>query len=138
MIKALRIVLIIFGAISILTGLAHIFAPDLLMATMGLEGMPAECSPALYAMAMVGISFIAGGVYLVVAGTRDIVRHIYWVQFAILWAILAVAAGLYSVMQGYVTFEQVMMPVILDAVFFVLLLALYPYRAVRSAARRRK
>jgi hypothetical protein len=138
MIKSLKVVLIIYGAISAVMGVMHIFAPDLLTAMMGLGEMPAACSPALYAMAMVGISFIAGGVYLIVAGTRDIIRHIYWVQFAILWAILAVAAGLYSVMRGYVTFEQVMMPIILDAVFAVALLALYPYRAVRSAARRRK
>lgn len=132
MIKALKIVLIIFGALSILSGLAHIFIPEQLTAMMGFEEMPDVCSPALFAMAMVGVSFIAGGVYLIVAGTRDIIRHIYWVQFAILWAILAVAAAVYSVMLGYVTFDQVMMPMITDAVFFVVLMALYPWRAARE------
>ena len=132
MIKALKVVLIIFGALSILSGLAHIFVPEQLTSMMGLGEMPEACMPALYAMAMVGVSFIAGGVYLIVAGTRDIIRHIYWVQFAILWAILAVAAELYSVFQGYVTFDQAMMPIILDAVFAVALLALYPWRAARE------
>jgi len=132
MIKALKVVLIIFGALSIASGLAHIIAPDQLKSMMGIEEMPAVCEPALFAMAMVGISFIAGGVYLIVVGTRDIIRHIYWVQFAILWAILAVAAGLYSVAQGYVTFDQVMMPIIMDAVFAVAFLVLYPYGKARS------
>ena len=124
MIRGLKIVMIIFGAVSVLSGLAHIFIPDQLIAE--------ACSAALLAMAMVGVSFVAGGVYLIIAGTRDIIRHIYWVQFAILWAILSVAGGLYSVMRGYVTFEQSMMPIIIDAVFAVALLALYPWRAAKQ------
>jgi len=116
--------MIIFGAVSVLSGLAHIFIPDQLISE--------ACSAALLAMAMVGVSFVAGGVYLIIAGTRDIIRHIYWVQFAILWAILSVAGGLYSVMRGYVTFEQSMMPIIIDAVFAVALLALYPWRAAKQ------
>ena len=124
MIRGLKIVMIIFGAVSVLSGLAHIFIPDQLISE--------ACSAALLAMAMVGVSFVAGGVYLIIAGTRDIIRHIYWVQFAILWAILSVAGGLYSVMRGYVTFEQSMMPIIIDAVFAVALLALYPWRAAKQ------
>ena len=129
MLKALKVVLIIFGAISAVMGVLYIFAPGMLMGTMGLEveEMPDAYMPVLYTMAMVGISFIAGGVYLIVAGTRDILRHIYWVQFALLWAILAVAGAMYSVMMGYVTFDQVMMPVIIDGVFFILLMVFYPW-----------
>ena len=129
MLKALKVILIVYGALSAVMGVMHIFAPGMLLSTMGLavEDLPAACMPALYSMAMVGASFIAGGVYLIVAGTRDIMRHIYWVQFALLWAILAVAAGLYSVLMGYVTFNQAMMPVILDSVFFILLMVFYPW-----------
>ncbi|NQT31969.1 MAG: hypothetical protein HQ588_06505 [Deltaproteobacteria bacterium] len=129
MLKALKVILIIFGALTAVMGVMHIFAPGMLLGMMGLavEDLPAACMPALYSMAMVGVSFIAGGVYLIVAGTRDIIRNIYWVQFAILWAILAVAGAVYSVIMGYVTFNQVMMPVITDAVFFILLMAFYPW-----------
>jgi len=100
------------------------------MSAMGLklEEMPDACMPALFSMAMVGISFITGGVFLIIAGTRDILRNILWVQFGLLWSILAVAASVYSVIRGYVTFNQVMMPVIIDGVFFILLMALYPWR----------
>jgi hypothetical protein len=127
MLKALKVILIVFGAISALSGLAHIFMPEQLMAMMGLEELSGACVPALYAMAMVGVSFIAAGVYLIIAGAKDILRHIYWVQFALLWAILAVAGAVYSVFMGYVTFNQVMIPVILDGVFFILLMIFYPW-----------
>jgi hypothetical protein len=129
MLKALKVILIVYGAISAVMGVLHIFAPGMLLSTMGLavEDMPAACMPALYSMAMVGVSFVAGGVYLIVAGTRDILRHIYWVQFALLWSILAVAGAVYSVLMGYVAFDQVMMPVIVDGVFFILLMVFYPW-----------
>ena len=112
------------------SGLMHIFAPETLMSATGLklEEMPDACMPALFSMAMVGISFITGGVFLIIAGTRDILRNILWVQFGLLWSILSVAASVYSVIRGYVTFNQVMMPVIIDGVFFILLMALYPWR----------
>ena len=132
MLHGLKIALILFGAINILSGLAHIIAPNQLSSMMGLGEIPEVCSPAMYAMAMVGISFIAAGVFLIVAG-RDPLRHINWVKFAILWATLAVVAGFYSIIQGYVDFSQVGMVIILDAVFAVAFLALYPYRLARSA-----
>jgi len=129
MIKGLKVILIVYGAILAVMGVLHIFAPGMLLSTMGLavEDLPAACMPALYSMAMVGVSFVAGGVYLIVAGTRDILRHIYWVQFALLWSILAVAGAMYSVIMGYVTFDQVMMSVICDGVFFILLMVFYPW-----------
>jgi len=132
MIQGLRVVLILFGALSILSGLAHIIMPDQLSSMMGFGEIPDVCSPAKYTMAMVGICFIAPGVWLIVAG-RDPLRHITWVKFAILWSLLAVVAGLYSIIQGAVNFSQVGMVIILDTVFAVAFLALYPYRAVRSS-----
>jgi len=129
MLKALKVILIVYGALSAVSGLMHIFAPGMLMSTMGLavEDLPAKWMPTLYSMTSVGVSFVAGGVYLIIAGTKDILRNILWVQFALLWSILAVAAGVYSVFMGYVTFNQAMMPMILDAVFFVLLMVFYPW-----------
>jgi hypothetical protein len=129
MLKALKVILIVYGAISAVMGVLHIFAPGMLLSTMGLavEDMPAACMPALYSMAMVGVSFVAGGIFLIIAGTRDILRNILWVQFALLWSILAVAGAVYSVLMGYVAFDQVMMPVIVDGVFFILLMVFYPW-----------
>ena len=130
--RGLKIALIVYGAIGILVGLALIIAPNQLSIMMGIGEIPDVCSPAMYTMAIVGISFIAAGVFLIVAG-RDPLRHINWVKFAILWAILAVVAGFYSIIQDYVDFSQIGMTIILDGVFAVAFLALYPYRLARSA-----
>jgi hypothetical protein len=126
-VKALKVILIVFGALSAVSGLMHIFAPDMLKAMIGLGEMPEACKPAMMGMVMQGVSFVAAGVYLIIAGTKDILRHIYWVQFALLWAILSVAGEVYAVLMGYVTFNQVMPMIILDAVFFILFLIFYPY-----------
>ena len=129
MIRGLKIALILYGAISILVGLAFIVVPNQVAASMiGLEEMPESM---LYFMMMGGVMDIAVGVWLIVAG-RDPLRHITWVKFAILWCLLAVVAGVYSIIQGVVDFNQVGMMIILDAVFAVAFLALYPWRAARS------
>ena len=127
MLKALKVILIVFGALSALSGLMHIFAPEMLKAMIGLGEMPEACKPALLSMTMVGVSFVAAGIFLIIAGSRDILRNILWVQFALLWSILAVAGAVYSVLMGYVAFNQVMMMVIMDGVFFILLMAFYPW-----------
>lgn len=126
MIKSLKVLLIIWAATGILSGLAMIFIPEQLGAMQG------------YEMAMLGICLIVPSAFLIVAMTRDLLRNILWVQFAIAWAILAVAIGVYSILMGFVTFEQAGMSIIIDGAFAVAFLALYPYRAARGAARRRK
>lgn len=103
------------------------FFPDVIHAMMKLGEMPEACSPGLYALAALGVSLIAGGIFLIIAGTRDILRNILWVQFALLWSILAVAIAVYSVLMGYVTFSQAMGGIITDGVFFILLMAFYPW-----------
>ena len=120
--------MIIYGALSILLGLMLIVAPNQAAIMFGFREITDYTK---YFMALCGISFIAPGVWLVIAG-RDPLRHITWVKFAVLWSILAVVAGLYSIVQGVVTFSQAGTGIILDAIFAVAFLVLYPYRAVRG------
>jgi hypothetical protein len=54
------------------------------------------------------------------------------VKFAILWCILGVVAGVYSIIRGFVDFSQAGMQIVLNAVFAVVLLALYPYRSAKE------
>ena len=129
MMRGLQAALIIYGAISALLGLMLIVAPNQAASMFGF-GEIADYTR--YFMALCGISFIAPGVWLVVAG-RNPLQHITWVKFAILWSILALVAGLYSIVQGVVTFNQAGTGIILDAVFAVAFLALYPYQAARSS-----
>ena len=128
MIRGLKIVMIIWAAIGILLGLAFVFFPTQLGAMQGYEKGPAW-SPYLHAM--LGITFIAIGAFLIVAA-RDPLRNILWVQLVITLTILMVAVEVYSLIRGFVTFEQVGMSIIIDAVFFVVFMALYPWRAARE------
>jgi len=125
--KALKVILIIYGALAFVLGVLQAFFPDVVRAMMNLGEMPDVCSPGLYALAASGISLIAGGIFLIIAGTRDILRNILWVQFALLWSILFVAIAVYSVLMGYVTFDQAMGAIIGDGIFFILLMIFYPW-----------
>lgn len=127
MTKAIKIILIVYGAISVVVGVIQAFFPDLVATIHKLGEMPAACDPGMYALAMSGVSCIAGGIFLLIAGTRDIVRNILWVQFALLWSILTVAISVYTAFMGYVTFAQTMMPIIINSVVFILLMIFYPW-----------
>jgi hypothetical protein len=127
MIKALKVILIIYGALAVILGVLQAFFPGVVRAMMDLGDMPDVCNPGLYALAASGISLIAGGIFLIIAGTRDILRNIAWVQFALLWSILFVAIAVFSVLMGYVDFRQAMGAIITDGVFFILLMVFYPW-----------
>ena len=130
MIRGLKVALILYGALGILFGLAFIFVPRELGTMFGYEhGGPEYIASFL---ASLGVCMIAPSVFII-AAARDPLRHISWVKFAILWAILNAVIDLYSVIQGYVDFSQAGMGIILNAVFAVAFLALYPWRAARSA-----
>ena len=128
MIKALRVVMIVWAAIAILLGLVYIFLPSQFADMIGFEHGPIST---LYLLAMLGVTFVALGAFLIIAA-RDPLKNILWVQFAIAWAILAIAVEASSIGRGFVTFEQVGMGLIIDAVFAVALLALYPWRAAKQ------
>jgi hypothetical protein len=127
MLKALKVILIVYGALAVVMGVLQAFFPNVIHAMLNLGEMPDVCSPGLYALAMSGISLIAGGIFLIIAGSRDILRNILWVQFALLWSILAVAGAVFSALMGYVAFSQAMGSIITDGVFFILLMAFYPW-----------
>jgi len=129
MIKALKVVLIVYGVMGILFGLAFIFVPYELGDILGFEH-GSDYVP--YFLAALGGCFIAPSVFII-AAARDPLRHISWVKFAILWSVLCLVTGLYSVIQGYVDFGQAGMGIIIDAVFAAAFLVFYPWRAARSS-----
>jgi hypothetical protein len=129
MIRGLKIALIVFAVIEILMGLLLVFFPDKLASSGGIHNVTGYLK---YIMALLGICLIVPGSFLIVAG-RDPLRHINWVKFAIVWFILATAAGLYSIVKGDVDFNHAGILIILHAVFALVLLALYPYRRVKGS-----
>jgi hypothetical protein len=136
MLKGLKILIIIWAAIGILIGLGMIFAPQQMGAMQGYatEGVPAYIP---YLLASIGFMLVVSSSFIIAAMTRDLLKNILWVQFAIAGAFFSVVVAAYSMLMGFVTFQQVGVGMIIDGAFFVAFMALYPYRVVRSAARRR-
>lgn len=128
MLKALKVTMIIWGILGILFGLAYIFASREMGAMFGFEEGPAYVG---YMLAGMGGGFISVSVFVIIA-SRDPLRHINWVKFAILWCILGVLVGLYSIIRGYVGFAEAGMGIIIDGVFAVAFLAFYPWRLAPS------
>ena len=126
MLKALKVTMIVYGVIGILFGLAYIFVPRQLGAMFGHEvAFVTELA------AVFGVSLVAIGIFLIIAA-RDPIKHILWVKYAIVFAILSLAAELYSFILGYITLGSALTPIILHAVFAVALLAFYPWRAAKG------
>ncbi len=128
MIKGLKVAMIIWAAIAILVGLAYILFPRQLGEMGGFEKGPAWV---LYILALLGICYIATGAF-VIRAARDPLKHIMWVQFAIAVSILIVVVAAYSIGRGLVTFSQEAATLIINAVFAVAFLALYPWRAAKQ------
>ncbi len=133
MLKALKILIIIWSAFGILIGLGMIFAPQ----QMGnMQGYATE-GPAYipYMLASIGAMLVVSSSFIIAAVSRDLLKNILWVQFAIAGAIISVAVAVYAMLMGFVNFQQVGMSVIMDGAFAVAFLALYPWG---GAARSRK
>jgi hypothetical protein len=124
--KALKILIIIWSAIGILFGLGMVFMPEQMGAMQGYatEGV-ASYIP--YLLASIGVTMIVSASFIIAGVCRDILRNILWVQFAIAGAIFSVAVAVYSMLMGFVTFQQVMLGIIIDGAFFIAFMALYPW-----------
>jgi hypothetical protein len=127
MIKALRVVMIVFAVVGILAGLSDIFLPDQGAKMYGFGDIPDYVR---WISALGGASFLAAAIWVIVV-SRDPIRHIYWVKFLITKSLLFTAVTAYTIIMGYVTFSQVGLLLILFAVFSVLFLVLYPWRSAR-------
>ena len=129
MVKALSVVMIVYGAILLLMGLGGIILPDQISGLFGIEEVTGDI---IYLATIVSAFTISIGIWLIIAG-RDPLGNIYWVKFAITKAALFVVIELYLIIQGNVSFNQIMAAIISYAVFAVALLALYPWKAARSS-----
>jgi hypothetical protein len=127
MIRALKVTMIVYGAIGILMGLMDITMHDLVAGMYGFGEVPGYVN---WLGSVIGAGFITGGVWIIVAG-RDPLRHINWVKFVIMGTLLALVVTIYAIIVGYVDFDQVGGKIIFDAIFAALFLAFYPWRAAR-------
>ncbi len=128
MLKALKVVMIVYGVVHILLGLMDLTMHDLVAALYGFGEVARYVN---WMGEVIGAIFIAMGVWVIVAA-RDPLRHIYWVKFAITASSLVLVVGVHSIFVGYVDFSQVGGSIVLAGIFAVALLASYPWRVARS------
>ena len=128
MIKALKIVLIIYAVLGILLGLLMTFTPEQLP---GMGSYEKGSEYIFFFLAMLGITIVASSIFLIIA-SRDPLRNILWVQFALVITILMVAVSVYSIVMDYVSFGEASVGLIIDCIFAVAFLVLYPWRGTRA------
>lgn len=122
---ARKVVMVIFGSVLILEGLLDIFMPE--QRALAIETGNSSRSVMFYVM-ILGATWAAAG-FWVIAASRDPLRHIYWLKFVMTLPVLLSAVLTISIIRGYVTLEQVVIELALNAVFAISLLALYPWRS---------
>ena len=124
MVKALKVLLYIYGIILVLSGLALIFMPDQMAASWGVSGIT---NFAKFCGAGLGAIYLAAGIWVLVA-TRDPLRHINWVKFVITKGALSIVVGVYAIIVGYIELQPSLWILIVDAVLIILFLVFYPWR----------
>ncbi len=123
--KALKVIMVIFGFVLILEGLLDIIVPNQRASIIETSN---STGSVMFYMTILGATWAAAG-FWVVAASRDPSRHINWVKFVITLPVLLSVVLIISIIRGYVTFDQVVIDLVLDAVFAISFLALYPWRS---------
>ena len=127
MVKGLKVVMYIYGAILVLVGLGLIFIPDQMAAMWGVSGIS---DFARFTGGAMGAVYLAAGIWVLAAG-RDPLRHINWVKFVITKGTLSIVVSIYAIIVGYIESGPSLPILIVDAVLIILLLVFYPWRAAR-------
>ena len=128
MIKGLKVVMIIWSMIVILFGLGFLFAPGKFCSMSGFEN-PAPYVP--FFLALLGMGYIVVGFFVIVAA-RNPLKHIMWVQMAIVWTPLDAVVALFYIVKGNVSFSQAGAAPILHGILTVALLIFYPWRKMSA------
>lgn len=121
---ALKVIMIIFGFVLILEGLLDIIMPAQRASIISSD---VNASSVLFYMTILGATWVAAGIWVVAAG-RNPSQHINWVKFVITLPVILSIILIFSIMRGYVGLNQVIVDLVLDGVFALSLLALYPRR----------
>ncbi|HET8938304.1 MAG TPA: hypothetical protein VFN67_32895 [Polyangiales bacterium] len=128
MLRALKITMSVFGAILAIEGILDIALPEQRALGMGLEQKFAQ--HAQMPMTILGATWLAIGAWIIV-GARDPLRHINWVKFVLTFPLVLLLVLVSSALRGHVSFQQILVDLVFDALFFVLFLAFY-HRVIPS------
>jgi hypothetical protein len=130
MVKALKVVMIIYAIIGILLGLVLVIFPDQMTEWFN---APVLNDYEKYLSASIGLANIAAGVFIILAA-RDPIKNISWVKFAIVWALFWVVTVGYGLLRGYVDFSQEGSALIINIIFAALFFIFYPWRVKEGSA----
>jgi hypothetical protein len=126
--KALKVVMIVYGVILVLGGLAGVTIPDQMAKLAGVEEIGDYVKSVILTL---GAIRLAAGVWVIVAA-RDPLRHINWVKFGITELLLLVVVNVYSLLRDYIEFSPGgAVFLVLAFILAVALLVFYPWRAAR-------
>jgi hypothetical protein len=127
--KALKVTMFMYGAVGALIGLAYLLVPR-----QAIELQSPEGSATAYLVATkmaLGAAMFAGGLFVATAA-RDPIKHIYWVRYSILFAVLFLGVALYTGFVLHSDVEQALVGIIIHGMFSIALIALYPRGAARG------
>ena len=99
--KKLTILLRVVGVIQIILGLSYLFAPALMLSSMG-HTVPE--SDIFYPLAMLSARFIAYGLAFIYISSNPM-KHKTWIYFMILIQAIDLGAGIFYTATGVVTLE---------------------------------
>jgi hypothetical protein len=134
MVKPLKVTMIVYGILGILFGLTFIFIPKQMGEWFNAPTIndPYAINNIHYMMASFGLATIAAAVFVIMA-SRDPIKNILWVKFAIVWALFGVVEVVYGLARGYVDFSQEGVALIIHVIFAALFFAFYPWRAPKTS-----
>ncbi len=126
MLRALKVTLIVFAIVSFILGGMMLIFPDQTGALFNFPEFPKEVR---YLVGLLGGLFVAFGVGYVLAA-RDPARHRTWVQVALVALALHLVTAIYYLLRGTISWDIATVPVIIDIVFFIAFVVLYPRQPV--------
>ena len=118
--KKLSWLLRIVGAIQIVLGMFYLFAPGVMLSSMG-HSMPGP--DIFYPLAMLAARFIAYGIALIYIA-REPVQNVLWINFMIMIQLIDLGAGIYYTLSGIVTFSVSGVPMF-NAMWIIVLMFLW-------------
>lgn len=121
--KKLTWLLRLVGGIQVVLGLGYLFAPEVILSSMGHSVPNADV---FYPLAMLASRFIAYGIALIVISNAA-VQHKLWIYFMVLIQLLDLAAGIYYTATDVVPLALSGFPMF-NAVWITILLLLWAPR----------
>jgi hypothetical protein len=126
--KALKVSMIVYGAVGALFGLVYILVPR---QAIELQSAEVQASQYLVATKMaLGAGILPTAIFGLIAA-RDPIKNIRWVNFILVFALLFLAVALYCGFVLYADVGQAMVGIVIHGLAVLALIGFYPRGAAR-------